>query len=51
MSLDINIFRTEKGGNPDMVKESVKKRFGDVAVVDNVIKLDEDWRKCKYINI
>jgi hypothetical protein len=29
MSLDINLFRVEKGGNPDLVKESVKKRFGD----------------------
>ena len=60
--LDINIFRKEKGGNPDVVRESQRRRnpvnANDppedqakqqeaqnqaVAVVDDVIKLDEDW--------
>ena len=60
--LDINLFRTEKGGNPEIVRESQRRRKPvnpkdskedqekqqeaqnqAVAVVDGVIKLDEDW--------
>ncbi len=48
MSLDINIFRAEKGGNPDLVKKSVERRFGDITLVDQVIKKDEEWRKAKF---
>jgi len=57
MGLDINLFRPEKGtkdpyllsyilgGNPDAIKESVKKRFQDPKIVDDVLALDEEWRK------
>ena len=34
--LDINLFRAEKGGNPDIVRESQRRRFADVALVDKV---------------
>ena len=46
MSLDINLFRTEKGGNPDLVRDSVQKRYKDIKIVDQIINLDEEWRKC-----
>lgn len=46
--LDINLFRTEKGGNPDLVRESQRRRFKDVAVVDKVIELDAEWRTVRY---
>jgi seryl-tRNA synthetase len=34
--LDINLFRVEKGGNPDLVKESQRRRYADVGLVDQV---------------
>lgn len=34
--LDINLFRAEKGGNPDLVRESQRRRFADVSLVDQV---------------
>ena len=43
--LDINLFRAEKGGNPDLVRESCKRRNKDPAIVDQVIELDKKWRE------
>jgi len=37
--LDINLLREEKGGNPELVRTSQKKRFGDVTLVDQVLLL------------
>jgi len=37
----------EKGGDPEKIKESQKKRYAKVELVDEVIELDQDWRKCK----
>ncbi|GAB64801.1 seryl-tRNA synthetase [Plasmodium cynomolgi strain B] len=48
MVLDINLFRKEKGGNPDKIKESERKRFHDETNVDKVIEYDEKWRKCIF---
>ncbi|CAI4226443.1 unnamed protein product [Auanema sp. JU1783] len=48
MVLDIDLFRTEKGGNPDLIRDSQRKRFKDVALVDKVIELDENWRKLRF---
>ncbi len=39
--LDIKLFRE----NPDIIRESEKKRFKDTKNVDLVIKLDDEWRK------
>lgn len=62
--LDINIFRVEKGGNPDLIRESQRRRFANVQLVDEVIELDKEWRKrtvptsslsraifCKFSNV
>jgi hypothetical protein len=43
--LDINLYRTEKGGNPEAVRESQRRRFADVSLVDKVIELDAEWRQ------
>jgi seryl-tRNA synthetase len=43
--LDINLFRVEKGGNPDIIRESQRRRFAKVELVDEVIKIDKEWRK------
>ena len=48
MPIDINLLRKEKGGDPDKVKQSQRERFADEAIVDDVIKLDEEWRKVNY---
>ena len=45
MGIDINLLRPEKGGNPEAVKASQRKRGGDkaVALVDEVMTLDKEW--------
>lgn len=35
---------TDKGGDPELVRESQRRRFADVAVVDRVIQLDHEWK-------
>ncbi len=42
--IDINLFRTYKNGNPDLIKDSQRKRYADTTIVDTVIELDEAWR-------
>ncbi|XP_059438843.1 serine--tRNA ligase [Corylus avellana] len=46
--LDINLFRVEKGGNPDLIRESQRRRFANVEIVDEVIKLDKEWRQLQF---
>lgn len=48
MVLDINLFRKEKGGNPELIKESQRRRFKPVEIVDEIIALDEEWRKLQF---
>jgi len=43
--LDINLFRVEKGGNPELIRQSQLKRGASVEVVDQVIALDKEWIK------
>ena len=42
--LDINLFRAEKGGDPERIRESQRKRYKDESHVDEVIRLDVEWR-------
>ncbi|XP_076033383.1 seryl-tRNA synthetase isoform X2 [Oratosquilla oratoria] len=46
--LDITLFRVDQGGNPDIVRESQKKRYKDPSQVDEVINLDTEWRQCRH---
>lgn len=46
--LDINLFREEKGHNPEIIRESQRRRFGNVELVDEVIKLDKEWRQRQF---
>ncbi|XP_056638377.1 serine--tRNA ligase, cytoplasmic [Diorhabda sublineata] len=48
MVLDLDLFRTDKGGNPDLIRENQKKRFKDVALVDKVIERDSTWRQLRH---
>ena len=45
MTLDIDLFRPEKGGDPDKIRKNQERRFADPAMVDKVVKSDEEWRK------
>jgi seryl-tRNA synthetase len=47
MPLDINLFRVHEGGDPEKVKESQRRRFEPVEVVDEIIELDTLWRKAQ----
>ena len=35
---------TEKGGDPELVKESQRRRYADTSLVDKVVELDGQWR-------
>lgn len=48
MVLDIDLFREEKGGNPEKIRENQRKRYKDVALVDKVLAADAEWRKCNF---
>ena len=44
MPLDINFFREAQGGRPDLIRESQRKRFASVEIVDEIIEKDDKWR-------
>ncbi|RID76578.1 hypothetical protein BRARA_B03543 [Brassica rapa] len=46
--LDINLFREEKGNNPEIIRESQRRRFASVEVVDEIIRLDKEWRQRQF---
>ncbi|KAG8230445.1 hypothetical protein J437_LFUL014709, partial [Ladona fulva] len=48
MVLDIELFRPEKGGNPDYIRENQRKRFKDVELVETVINMDNLWRQHRH---
>lgn len=43
--LDLSDFVTERGGNPNKIKESQRKRFAPEGVVDEVYTLYEEARR------
>jgi seryl-tRNA synthetase len=46
--LDINLFRAEKGFDPEIVRESQRRRYASVEIVDEVINLDKEWRQRQF---
>ncbi|KAI3887213.1 hypothetical protein MKX03_026012 [Papaver bracteatum] len=44
--LDINLFR--KAAGQEIIRESQRRRFTSVELVDEVIRLDEEWRKRQF---
>ncbi|KAI1339016.1 hypothetical protein F5Y15DRAFT_89827 [Xylariaceae sp. FL0016] len=46
--LDVLDFIAERGGNPEKIRESQRRRFAPEAVVDEVISMWEDHRKTNY---
>jgi seryl-tRNA synthetase len=48
MVLDLDLFRTDKGGNPDKIRENQRKRFKDTGLVDKVVDADTTWRQLRH---
>ncbi|KAK2587396.1 hypothetical protein KPH14_003111 [Odynerus spinipes] len=48
MVLDLDLFRQDKGFDPEKIRENQKKRFKDVALVDLVIEKDKYWRQLRH---
>ncbi|XP_068604480.1 serine--tRNA ligase, cytoplasmic [Brachionichthys hirsutus] len=48
MVLDLDLFRTDKGGDPEMVRETQRKRFKDATLVDKLVAADTAWRQCRF---
>lgn len=48
MVLDLDLFRPDKGGDPERVRANVRKRFDNEESVDKVMTLDGQWRKFRW---
>lgn len=48
MVLDIELFRADKGGRPDKIRENQTKRYKDVRLVDTVVEQDAAWRRLRF---
>jgi len=48
MVLDLDLFRPDKGGDPERVRANVRKRFDKEESVDKVMELDAQWRKFRW---
>lgn len=46
--LDVLDFITERGGNPEKIRESQRRRFADEKIVDEIIAEWQDHRKTNY---
>ncbi|KAI8873138.1 cytoplasmic serine-tRNA ligase Srs1 [Ramicandelaber brevisporus] len=46
--LDITLFQTEKGGNPELIRQSQIKRGAKPETVDEIIALYTAWTKLKF---
>lgn len=48
MVLSIDLFRPDKGGDPEKMRENQRLRFKDTKLVDQIVEKDEQWRKLRY---
>lgn len=48
MVLDLDIFRKDKGFDPDKIRENQRSRFKEVKLVDTVIEKDKIWRQLRH---
>jgi hypothetical protein len=49
--LDVLDFITDRGGNPEKVRESQRRRHAPVEIVDEIITLFDDHRKSESVHI
>lgn len=48
MVLSIDLFRPDKGGDPEKMRENQIKRYKDPKLVDLIVSKDEEWRKVRF---
>lgn len=48
MVLDLDLFRPDKGGNPEKIRENQNRRFKNTALVETVIDSDTLWRQLRH---
>lgn len=48
MVLDLDLFRKDKGSDPERIRENQRKRFKDLQLVDTVIEKDKHWRQLRH---
>ncbi|KAL7670234.1 hypothetical protein ACOME3_005174 [Neoechinorhynchus agilis] len=48
MVLDLDILRKDKGGDPELVRQSEINRYKGTALVDKVLEKDDQWRKERF---
>ncbi|XP_055375797.1 serine--tRNA ligase, cytoplasmic [Condylostylus longicornis] len=48
MVLDLDLFRSDKGFDPEKVKKNQELRFKDVGLVETVIEQDTEWRQRRH---
>jgi hypothetical protein len=46
--LDVTDFIKERGGDPEKIRESQRRRYAKVEAVDEIIEMYEDHRKTQY---
>jgi len=49
MVLDLDLFRADKGGDPEKIRELQRKRYKKPEVVDQILEADEKWRKLRFL--
>ena len=49
MVLDIELFRADKGGDPEKMRKNQRDRFDNPELVETVIREDENWRKLRHL--
>lgn len=48
MVLDLDLYRADKGGDPEKIRENQSKRYKDTTLVDQIVEADTKWRKCEF---
>ncbi|XP_014258889.1 serine--tRNA ligase, cytoplasmic [Cimex lectularius] len=48
MVLDLDLFRAEKGGDPEKIRKNQRDRFKSVGLVDTVVDNDVKWRQMRH---
>lgn len=48
MVLDLDLFRIDKGSDPEKIRDNQRKRFKDVGLVDTVVERDTFWRQLRH---
>ena len=49
MVLDLDLFRADKGGDPEKIRELQRKRYKKPEIVDQILEADEKWRRHRFL--